>query len=105
MCRALAGILPQEQLQGVLEELCQGLVGALDISTQESFRCVPAAMQALSSIGRLAPQIFAEHAASVANFVLDVNFHECCSCSLSEFYLIPGYKPLQVSDQIHARSV
>ena len=90
VCRALAGILPQEQLQGVLEELCQELVGALDISTQEFLRCVPAAMQALSSIGRLAPHIFAKHAASVANFVLDVRFLECCFCYLIKFYLIPG---------------
>ena len=72
LCRALAGILPQEQLQAVLGKLCGELVVALDISTPASLRCVPAAMQALSSIGRLVPNIFAEHAASVAEFVLGV---------------------------------
>ena len=71
-CRALAGVLPQEQLQAVLRKLCKELVDALDVTTPASVRCVPAAMQALSSIGRLAPDIFAEHAASVADFVLGV---------------------------------
>lgn len=72
-CRALAGILPQEQLQAVLGNLCEELVDALDVSTPASVRCVPAAMQALSSIGRLAPEIFAKHAAPVADFVLEVS--------------------------------
>lgn len=72
MRRALAGILPQEQLQAVLGKLCEELVDALDISTPAAVRCVPAAMQAISSIGRLAPEIFAQHAASVAEFVLEV---------------------------------
>ena len=48
------------------------MVHVLDISTPAAARCVPAAMQALSSIGRLAPETFAEHAAAVADFVLEV---------------------------------
>ncbi len=61
----------------MLQKLCKELVDALDISTPAAVRCVPAAMQALSSIGRLAPEIFAEHAASVADFVLEVSlFHQ-----------------------------
>ena len=71
-CRALAGILPAEQLKTVLEKLSEKLVEALDISTKEAVDCVPAVMQALSSIGRLAPDVFAKHAASVADFVLQV---------------------------------
>ena len=57
----------------MLGNLCEELVDALNVSTLPSVRCVPAAMQALSSIGRLAPEIFAKHAASVADFVLEVS--------------------------------
>lgn len=57
----------------MLGKLCEELVDTLDISTPDSVRCVPAAMQALSSIGRLAPEIFAQHAASVADFVLEAS--------------------------------
>ena len=45
---------------------------ALDVSAPGFLHSVPAAMQALSSIGRVAPAVFAQHAAAVANFVLEV---------------------------------
>ena len=60
----------------VFGRLCKELVGALDVSTPAAVDCVPAAMQALSSIGRLAPEIFAQHAASVADFVLEVELSD-----------------------------
>ena len=56
----------------MLEDLCEALVEALDVSTPGFLHSVPAAMQALSSIGRVAPAVFAQHAAAVADFVLEV---------------------------------
>ena len=56
----------------MLETLCEALVEALDISVPGFLHSVPAAMQALSSVGRVAPAVFAQHAAAVADFVLEV---------------------------------
>ena len=56
----------------MLETLCEVLVEALDVSAPGFLHSVPAAMQALSSIGRVAPAVFAQHAAAVADFVLEV---------------------------------
>ena len=80
MCRALAGILPKEQLQGVLEKLCADVSSSLAITTQEALFRVPAAMQALSSIGRTAPEVFSQHAAPVADFLLEVSQAAELSC-------------------------
>ena len=56
----------------MLEDLCEALVAVLDVSAPGFLHSVPAAMQALSSIGRVAPAVFAQHAAAVADFVLEV---------------------------------
>jgi hypothetical protein len=80
LCRALAGILPKEQLQGVLDKLCADVASSMAITTQEALFRVPAAMQALSSIGRTAPDVFSQHAACVADFVLEASQAAELSC-------------------------
>lgn len=57
----------------MLRELCKGLAAVLE-EVDEDIECrLPGIMQALSSIGRIAPDIFAQHAAAVADFVLEVD--------------------------------
>jgi hypothetical protein len=72
MRRALAGVLQPSARSGALRPLCERLVGLLEQVTEDIEQRLPAMLQALSSIGRLAPDIFVDHAASVADFVLHV---------------------------------
>ena len=65
-------ILPESTHKGVLRDLCAELAGALEEVDEDIEARLPGIMQALSSIGRIAPDIFAEHAAAVSDFVLDV---------------------------------
>ena len=79
----------------MLEDLCEALVGALDVSAPGFLHSVPAAMQALSSIGRVAPAVFAQHAAAVADFVLEVtqqlgSHHSSLTCGGSTMLAIRG---------------
>ncbi len=72
LCRALVAILPESAHTAVLEKLCSDLANALEQLDGDIEDQIPSIMQALSSIGRIAPEIFAEHAKTVADFVLDV---------------------------------
>lgn len=56
----------------MLQPLCQELVGELQDQDEDIEARLPSIMQALSNIGRLMPNIFAAHAATVAAFVLNV---------------------------------
>lgn len=56
----------------MLSSLCADLVDSLYADEPGSLHRLPSAMQALSSIGRVAPGVFADHAATVADFVLQV---------------------------------
>ena len=71
-CRALVAILPESAHKDVLRELCAQLAVMLEEADDDIESRLPTIMQALSSIGRVAPDIFAEHAGTVADFVLDV---------------------------------
>ncbi|BDA45205.1 Sister chromatid cohesion protein PDS5 homolog A [Coccomyxa sp. Obi] len=70
--RALVAILPESAHTAVLEKLCADLASELEQLDGDIEDHIPSIMQALSSIGRIAPEIFAEHASTVANFVLEV---------------------------------
>ena len=72
LCRALVAILPESAHTAVLEKLCSDLANAVEQLDGDVEDHIPSIMQALSSIGRVAPEIFAEHAKTVADFVLDV---------------------------------
>lgn len=65
-------LLPESAHTAVLEKLCADLAGALEQLDGDIEDHIPSIMQSLSSIGRIAPEIFAEHAKIVADFVLDV---------------------------------
>ena len=71
-CRALAALLPPREHTALLSTLCADLVECLDLEEAGAMERLPSVMQALSSIGRVAPSIFAEHAATIADFVLQV---------------------------------
>lgn len=70
--RALVAVLPESEHTAVLEKLCADLASDLEQLDGDIEDHIPSIMQALSSIGRIAPEIFAEHAKTVADFVLDV---------------------------------
>lgn len=79
--------LPESAHKGVLRELCKDLAAVLEEADEDIEARLPGIMQALSSIGRIAPDIFAQHAAAVADFVLDVSLPapiiSLCGCSLT----------------------
>lgn len=74
------GIVPVSEHEGVLRPLCKRLADLLEQGEDIEPR-LPAVLQALSSIGRVAPHIFAEHAAAVADFVLHVRTMHSCLCA------------------------
>lgn len=70
-CRALVSLLPQEDAKAELRKLCQSLVAGLKLPKPGKEVHLAAALQSISAIGRLAPEIFAAHANAVAAFVFE----------------------------------
>lgn len=66
------GLRGAEAAAEALAPLCAQLTRGLGTAKAMSKPKLPAALQALSSIGRLLPDVFAPHAEAVCTFVMQV---------------------------------
>lgn len=85
--RGLANVLGREEAVGKLQDLCAELAGNLEVSDPG----VVAKLEALSGIGRIAPDIFAKHATTVIKSGLQVRVSVSPPDSLEAFATCEGH--------------
>ena len=76
--RALVGLRGAEAAAEALAPLCVQLVRRLAKPGATAGAGLPAALQALSSVGRLLPRVFAPHAQAVCEFVTEARERARC---------------------------
>ena len=74
------GLRGAEAAAEALAPLCAQLTRGLGTAKATAKPTLPAALQALSSIGRLLPDVSAPHAEAVCTFVMQVCPDVCRSC-------------------------
>ena len=70
-CRALSRVLDPEAAAVTFQNLAKKLIALLQKPSATTSPALPAALKALGTLGQVAPAVFAEHATSMADFVLD----------------------------------
>ena len=71
VCRALSKVLDEEDASVTFQNLARKLTALLQKPSAVSSPALPAALKALGTLGQVAPAVFADHASSMADFVLD----------------------------------
>ncbi len=72
MCvsRALSKVLQPESATVTFQNLAKKLIALLQKPSATASPALPAALKALGTLGQVAPAVFADHACSMADFVL-----------------------------------
>lgn len=70
-CRALSKVLNTDAALSTFQTLAKKLVALLQNPAATTSPALPAALEALGTLGQVAPAVFAPHASAVADFVLD----------------------------------
>lgn len=76
------GLCGSDAAAEALAPLCAQLTRGLGTAKATAKPTLPAALQALSSIGRLLPNVFAPHAEAVCTFVMQVCPLMCTQCQV-----------------------
>ncbi|KAA6416440.1 MAG: hypothetical protein FRX49_13587 [Trebouxia sp. A1-2] len=69
--RALSKVLEPESAAATFHNLAKKLIALLQKPSATASPALPAALKALGTLGQVAPVVFADHACSMADFVLD----------------------------------
>jgi len=69
--RALSKVLDPESATATFKNLAKKLIALLQKPSATASPALPAALKALGTLGQVAPAAFADHACSMADFVLD----------------------------------
>ncbi len=69
--RALSKVLEPESATATFQNLAKKLIALLQKPSATASPALPAALKALGTLGQVAPAVFADHACSMADFVLD----------------------------------
>lgn len=69
--RALSKVLEPESASATFQNLAKKLIALLQKPSATASPALPAALKALGTLGQVAPAVFADHACSMADFVLD----------------------------------
>ncbi|DBA74057.1 TPA: hypothetical protein ACH3X1_010871 [Trebouxia sp. C0004] len=69
--RALSKVLKPESATATFQNLAKKLIALLQKPSATASPALPAALKALGTLGQVVPAVFAEHACSMADFVLD----------------------------------
>ena len=87
------GLRGAEAASEALAPLCAQLTRGLGTASATARPTLPAALQALSSIGRLLPDVFAPHAEAICTFVMQVYPPVCLLCQVLSSFMEwrPGY--------------
>lgn len=71
MFRALNKVLDEDDASVTFQSLAKKLIALLQKPSAVASPALPAALKALGALGQVAPAVFADHASSMADFVLD----------------------------------